>query len=405
MRVGDNPSIGPDFNPQGSTLTIDEQIINELNVPVQKGDWKGANARRDAVKAIFDKLSPDQAKELYQRLENYNWKDNLNDRFHGTFEDYSINLLKKSLKARFEPQNGGTTAQTTEAPGNASGAEKKSDVGNVGKTRQDQLNEQLDPKGPDAPLKIAQRKDLDESAKGNAIREAIRTASPADFQKMVEASAKWPKDVQDRFDKELGGGFAELARRIPKDLKPDQQLEMLKRMHSGGHFYAVTEAIVGADPKVLNQVAADFKSFPGFDLNNRASRDIIYALTTRAKDLSPDNQRKLADGLINDPMTHPSSDLTRSLNLTTMFEGMNEAQSRDLFAHIQQNGDLKKMLSYFHEKEPIRFGEDFRGLGQKELQAIKQTFEQLAVEAPSTELAKIYRENAAAAQRRMDFLK
>ena len=404
MRVGDNPSVGADFNPQGSTVSIDERIINELNVPVQKGDWKGANARRDAVKAIFENLSPDQAKELYQRLENYNWKDTLNDRFHGTFEDYSINLLKQTLKSRFEPQKGGTTATTGASTGNTGGAEKKSDVGNVGKTRQDQMNEKLPPKGPDAPLKIAQNKDMDETAKGSAIREAIRTATPADFQKMVEQSATWPKDVRDRFDKEIGGGFAELAKRIPTDLKPDQQIEMLKRMHAGGHFYAVTEAITGADPKVLNQVAKDFKSYPGYDLNNRASRDIIAALANRAKDLSPDNQRKLADGLINDPMTHTSADLTRSLNLTTMFDGMNEAQSKDLFAHIQQNGDLKKMLSYFHDKEAVRFGEDFRGLGQKELHTIKQTFEQLAAEAPSKELAIAYRENAAAAQRRIDFL-
>ncbi|MCI0447613.1 hypothetical protein L0244_22310 [bacterium] len=94
MRVGDNPSIGSDFSNNASSMTLDEQIINELSVPVQKGDYKAANARRDAVKAIFEKLPPDQAKELYQRLENYNWKDNLNDKFHGTFEDYSLNLLR-----------------------------------------------------------------------------------------------------------------------------------------------------------------------------------------------------------------------------------------------------------------------------------------------------------------------
>src|SRR5262245_24332517 len=100
MRVGENPSVSADFSNNTSTMTVDEQIIKELSVPVQKGDYKGANARRDKVKEIFDNLPPDQAKELYKRLENYNWKDNVNDKFHGTFEDYSLNLLKKSLKAR-----------------------------------------------------------------------------------------------------------------------------------------------------------------------------------------------------------------------------------------------------------------------------------------------------------------
>ena len=126
MRVDGNPQITPDISGGGSPMTLDEQITKELDVPVQKGDWRGANARRDAVRDIFTKLSPDDAKALYDRLENYNWKDSLNDKFHGTFEDYSINLLKKTLKDRFDPQNGGATAQTTGSPqtGNASGAEK-----------------------------------------------------------------------------------------------------------------------------------------------------------------------------------------------------------------------------------------------------------------------------------------
>ena len=326
---------------------------------------------------------------------------------HGTFEDYSINVLKDSLKARFEPQNGGTAAQTSGAPGKASGAEKKSDVGNVGKTRQDQLNEQLNPKGPDAPLKIAQRKDIDDSAKDNAIRDAIRTASPADFQKMVEQSASWPKDVQKRFDDKFGEGFADLAKRIPKDLKPEQQVEMLKRLHSGNHFYAVTKVLADADPKALNQVAADFKSYSGFDSSNRASRDIINGLANRAKDLTPDNQRKLADTIINDPKALPD-DNYRASNIRTMFEGLNEAQSRDLFAHIQNNGDLKKMFANFKRDitgDSIKFGEDFPGLGKTELQAAKQVFEQLAAEAPKrSDLAIAYAENARAAQRRIDHL-
>ena len=408
MKVGDNPSISADFSNNASSMTLDEQIINELSVPVQKGDYKAANARRDKVKAIFDNLPPDQAKELYQRLENYNWKDNLNDKFHGTFEDYSLNLLKKSLKARFEPQNGGTTGTGgSNETGKADGAVKKSDVDAVGKNRADKLNEQLNPKGPDAPLKIAQRKDLDENAKNYAIRDAIRTATPADFQKMVEQSASWPKDVRDRFDKELGGGFGEFAKRIPADLKPDQQIEMLKRLHSGGHFYGVSNALLGADTNVLNKVAAEFKSYPGFDSNNRASRDVINTLANRAKDLTPENLRNLADDIINPKFLPGVHD--RAANLIAMFDGLNETQSRELFAHIQNRGDLKKMLANFQENiagEPLKFGEDFRGLGKNELQAIKQTFEQLAAEAPKgSSQEKMYRENALAAQRRMDFLK
>jgi hypothetical protein len=407
MKVGDNPSISADFSNNASSMTLDEQIINQLSVPVQKGDWKGANARRDAVKEIFEKLPPDQAKALYDRLQNYNWKDNLNDKFHGTFEDYSLNILKNTLKSRFEPQNGGTTA-TSGAPqtGSASGAEKKSDVGNVGKTRQDQLNEQLDPKGPDAPLKIAQSK-MDDSKKDYAIQTAIRTASKADFQKMVEQSASWPKDVRDRFDKQIAAGFGDLAKRIPADLKPDQQLEMVKRLHTGGHFYGVTNALAGADPKVLNQVASEYKSYPGFDSSNRASRDLVSTLAAQTKQLTPENQRKLADDIINDPKVLPDGSY-RASTITNMFDGLSETQSRDLFAHIQQSGNLKKMLANFKEgymREPIKFGEEFLGLGKNELQVIKQTFEQLAAESPKgSDAERMYRENAASAQRRIDYL-
>ena len=55
MRVDGNPSITPDISGGGSPMTLDEQITKELSVPVQKGDWRGANARRDAVKDIFAK--------------------------------------------------------------------------------------------------------------------------------------------------------------------------------------------------------------------------------------------------------------------------------------------------------------------------------------------------------------
>jgi hypothetical protein len=403
MKVGENPSISADFSNNASSMTLDEQIIAELSVPVQKGDYKAANARRDKVKEIFDNLPPDQAKELYQRLENYNWKDNLNDKFHGTFEDYSLNILKKSLKDRFEPQNGGTTG-TTGAPqtGNASGAEKKSDVGNVGKTRADKLDEQLLAKDPNAPMKIAARKDMNEFEKQNAIGQWMRNATPDDFQKMIDQSGKFPKDVQKLLNESIENSpNGNAQQRILKDLKPDQQVEMIKRLSAGGFQNSVGTILGQSDPAVLNQVAKDMKSIPGFTIDadkNKGTGSLTHMLAMRAKDLTPDNQRALADTILNDGKPQLQNPAWRAFLTEEMFDSLKgqatEQQARDLFAHIQQNGGLKDMLSNFKD-EPINFQKQFLGLGKKELQAVKQTFEQLANEAPQgSHLQEIYRASA-----------
>lgn len=407
MRVDGNQSITPDISGGGSAMTLDEQIINELNVPVQKGDYKAANARRDAVKDIFAKLSPDDAKALYDRLENYNWKDSLNDKFHGTFEDYSINVLKKTLKDRFEPQNGGATAQTTGAPqtGNASGAEKKSDVGKAGKSRADQLNEQLLAKDPNAPMKIAARKDLNEFEKQNAVSEWMRNASPDDFRKMIEQSHTMPKDTQKLIDGAIENGFNGLNKqRVLADLKPDQQVAMIKRLSAGGFDGAVSTILGQSDPAVLNQVAKDVKSIPGFTIDsdkNKGTGMLTQMLAMRAQDLTPDNQRALADTILNDGKPQQQIPGSRAFLMEEMFDSLKgqatEQQARDLFAHIQQNGGLKDMLSNFND-EPINFQKQFLGLGKKELQAVKQTFEQLANEAPQgSHLQEIYRASARSA--------
>jgi hypothetical protein len=405
MRVGENPSISADFSNNVSSMSLDEQIIKELSVPVQKGDYKSANARRDAVKEIFEQLPPDQAKALYDRLQNYNWKDNLNDKFHGTFENYSLNILKNTLKSRFEPQNGGATSTTGTPQSNASGAEKKSDVGNVGKTTQDKLNEELLAKDSNAPVKIAGRKDMNEIQKQNAIDQWMRNATPEVFQKMIEQSRSWPKDTQKLMFEALEHSSNGISKhRLATDLKPDQQIDMLKRSSAGGFRESVSELVSGMDKTTLNQVAKDFKKFPGFELDpdkNIASANMVHMLAMRAKDLTPENQRALADTILRDGMPQEPMQSWRAFLTADLFDSLkgqdNEQQARDLFAHIQQNGDLKNMLGNFKD-QPMNFKHDFLGLGKNELQAIAQTFAELANDAPlGSQLQQIYLESARSA--------
>lgn len=406
MRVGDNPSVSADFSNNTSTMTLDEQITQELNVPVKEHDHPAANARRDAVRDIFANLSPDDAKELYGRLEKYNHNDPLNDKFYGTFSDETIDALKKNLKARFEPQNGGATQTTgTTQTGTASGAEKKTDVSNAGKTKADELNEQLLAKDPNAPLKIAGKKGMKDFEKQQEISQWIHNSSPDDLRKMIDASKSWPAGTQKLIYEAIENGFSGANKqKLATDLKPDQQIDMLKRLNAGGYSDSVSVLMGNADKTTLNQIAKDFKNFPGFDIDpakNKASNTLIDDLAMRAIDLTPDNRNALADTILNQGMPQKPLPSWRSFLMEEMFDSLKgqatEQQARDLFAHIQQSGNLKNMLSNFNN-EPINFQKQFLGLGKTELQAIKQTFEQLANEAPQgSHLREIYRESARSA--------
>ena len=403
MRVGDNPSISSDFSNNASTITLDQQITNELNVPVKAHDHEAANARRDAVGDIFKNLSPEDAKELYGRLEKYNQKDPLNDKFYGTFSKETVDSLKKSLKAQFEPQNGGAQTPAAAKAGKSIGAQQKTDVSSAGKTRADQLNDQLNAKDTNVPLKIAGRKDLNDFEKRMEIDQWMRNASSDDFQKMIQQSHNWPKTTQKLLDDAIENGFSGANQwRIAKELKPDQQIEMIKRLTGEGFSGAVGTILGQADPAVLNQVAKDFKNYPNFEIdpdNNKASGTLMHMLAGHARDLTPENRRALADTILHEGLPQQPLQSWRAFLTAEMFDSVqgNEQQARDLFAHIQQNGDLKQMLSNFKD-QPVNFQHDFTGLGPNELKAMQQTFEQLANEAdPGSQLQQIYLESARSA--------
>lgn len=179
---------------------------------------------------------------------------------------------------------------------------------------------------------------------------------------------------------------------------------MLKRLNAGGYSDSVSVLMGNADKTTLNQIAKDFKNFPGFDIDpskNKASNTLIDDLAMRAIDLTPDNRNALADTILNQGMPQKPLPSWRSFLMEEMFDSLkgraNEQDARDLFAHIQQSGNLKNMLSNFNN-DPINFQKQFLGLGKTELQAIKQTFEQLANEAPAgSHLQEIYRASARSA--------
>ncbi len=295
-----------------------ERIINELNVPVQKGDWKGANARRDAVKAIFENLSPDQAKELYSRLENYNWKDTLNDRFHGNVWRLLNHVLKQTLKSALNRKMA-ELQQRLELKSPVPRVEQRRNRMWVMSEKRVKTSWMINyPERSRCTSKNRTEQRYGWNYKGPRDHEAIRTATPADFQKMVEQSTKWPKDVQDRFDKEIAGGFGDLAKRIPTDLKPDQQIEMVKRLHSA----IISMVLLTLWPvhlqrswikllKIINLIKDLILRIGQAEIGKRSCESSTTLIT--------DNRAKLADDIYNDPKVLPDNSY-RASNKTTMFD-------------------------------------------------------------------------------------
>lgn len=86
----------------------------------------------------------------------------------------------------------------------------------------------------------------------------------------------------------------------------------------------------------------------------------------RAGDLTPENQRALADSILHQGLPYEPLPSWRAFLTAEKFEGLkgNQQQAKDLFVHIQQNGDLKQMMENFND-QPINFQQDFIGLGKK----------------------------------------
>jgi len=120
---------------------VDEQMMGALKVPVQAGDNKGVQARFQKVRDLVDKMTPEHAGELLDKLNTKNSNDPLAKEIKNKFSDASVEKLKKDLALK---SGRATDSQTTDTkPGKTStGADAKTKVSEM-KTKEEQIRDAI----------------------------------------------------------------------------------------------------------------------------------------------------------------------------------------------------------------------------------------------------------------------
>ena len=79
---------------------LENHMMNELKVPVQAGDNKGAKERFQKVRDLANQLSPDSAGELLDHLNTKDKNDPLAQKIRHTFSEASLEKLKSDLRVK-----------------------------------------------------------------------------------------------------------------------------------------------------------------------------------------------------------------------------------------------------------------------------------------------------------------
>ena len=79
-------------------IALENRMMNEMDVPVQKGDNKGAQERFQSVRELANQLSPEKAGELLDHLNSKDKNDSVAQKILHTFGDASVEKLKSDLR-------------------------------------------------------------------------------------------------------------------------------------------------------------------------------------------------------------------------------------------------------------------------------------------------------------------
>lgn len=96
-RVGGGGSFGP-IGRAVQDIGLENHMMNEMNVPVQKGDNAGAQERFGKVRDLVNQLSPEKAGELLDHLNTKDKNDPVAQKIRHTFSDGSVEKLKSDLR-------------------------------------------------------------------------------------------------------------------------------------------------------------------------------------------------------------------------------------------------------------------------------------------------------------------
>lgn len=131
-------------------IGLENHMMNEMKVPVQAGDNKGAQERFQKVRDLANQLSPEKAGELLDHLNSKDKNDPVAQKIRHTFSDASVEKLKSDLRVKSGRASAGETLkhaadeilkspkdkQTKKADADLKGQLKMSDLGDILKADQ-----------------------------------------------------------------------------------------------------------------------------------------------------------------------------------------------------------------------------------------------------------------------------
>lgn len=131
-------------------IGLENHMMNEMKVPVQAQDNKGAQERFQKVRDLANQLSPDKAGELLDHLNTKDKNDPVAQKIRHTFSDASVEKLKGDLRVKSgragagevlkhtadEIFKGPKDKQTKKADADLKGQLKASDLGDMLKADQ-----------------------------------------------------------------------------------------------------------------------------------------------------------------------------------------------------------------------------------------------------------------------------
>lgn len=375
--------------------SAEEQLMEALSFEVKSHDTYSAKAQFNSVKEIISRMSPEQSKELYDRLQNEKPKDELAVLFNSTFKADQKRTLENLLKKQFSVSS--TTGTGPKQQPGPVGTEKRSEVDLAGQTRAAELSKELAKQsrnriftdGVNDPQKVATSKKYTDAEKIEFYKKHLRNASPDDFKKLISDSEKWKSD--DRYILDEALATPHVAKRAAMELGRGQQLEFMDRMfrtHAGDARPAIREYMANLDSESLNHVAShltdlDYLESPDVTGRGVNASAVLRGLADRAGELTRDARLNLTNEAFRIKLDYQKdsfAEFEQAQTLQTILAKSSPEQKNQLIDDLQDRGKLDNLaetMKQLKELDP----EALKGLNAENIDSLRNAFSQLVKES------------------------
>lgn len=200
---------------------IENQLMEALQVPVKAGDHPAAKKRFENVRDLLNQLSPQQAGELLDHLNESHSRDPLAKEIKYRFSDSSVEELKKNLEitsGRWAHKHLGHEDTLLRGPKD-NGGQLKSETEASGKTKRSHLEEIWN--AYMNAEKIHSALNAGDGVDEKAISETLSNLTKKEKKDLKRAyKEKYGEDLQDSIKKETsnGGIFGSIIGAVIKDM-------------------------------------------------------------------------------------------------------------------------------------------------------------------------------------------